>query len=93
MIITVPIWCPLNWHQQPVAPSGQEERGDSWTVKREAQRGSGEKMEERTGRKWDYFRWCMFSCVCASWRLDNDHMFRDTGKNGMCRNIFHNSTS
>lgn len=32
MIITAPIWCPWNWHQQPVAPSGQEERRDSWTV-------------------------------------------------------------
>lgn len=30
MIITAPICCPWNWHQQPVAPSGQGERRDSW---------------------------------------------------------------
>lgn len=74
MIITVPIWCPWNWHQQPVAPSGQEERGDSWTVKRGEQRGSGEKMEEtptkrrvnRESRQKMGLLWVVhvFLCLC-----------------------------
>ena len=51
MIITAPIWCPWNWHQQPVAPSGQEERRDSWTVKRGEWRGRGEKMEDTLAKR------------------------------------------
>lgn len=68
MIITAPIWCPWNWHQQlhPQAKKkgeilGQlkEERAE---VEEKRWRTHWQRAEsiERTGRKWDYFVACMF---------------------------------
>lgn len=66
---TAPIWCPWIWHQQPVAPSGQEkgeilgqlkeERGE---IEEERWRTHWQRSEsiKRTSRKWDYFVECMF---------------------------------
>lgn len=74
MIITAPIWCPWNWHQQPVAPSGQEERRDSWMVKRGEQRGRREKMKDTLTKGWAnwenrrkidlFFIVHVFVCLC-----------------------------
>lgn len=40
-----PIRCPWNWHQRPIALLVQEEKRNSWRVKRRGQRGRGEKTK------------------------------------------------
>lgn len=63
MIITAPIRCPWNWHRRPIALLAQEEKRDSWRVRRRGQRGRGEKTEDKvtkgvsqlsTGRMWSF---------------------------------------
>lgn len=63
MIITAPIRCPWSWHRQPIALLVQEEKRDSWKVRRGGQRGREEKTEDKVtkgvsqlsiGRIWGF---------------------------------------
>lgn len=51
MIITAPIRCPWNWHRRPIALLVQEEKRDSWRVRRRGQRGRGQKTEEKVTKR------------------------------------------